>query len=176
MPNEANRALVDLNLTWLRQALILIEGLDDRTFATPPPGLSPHRVGAHLRHIVEFYDCFFEGLPSARVDYDQRKRDKSVEKIRGKAIAKVRSIIRCFEEARLLEDARLSVHMEDANSATWLQSSIGRELQALSSHTIHHFALIAVTLRVHGVEVHPDFGMSPSTLRYRDAKFRDAAA
>jgi len=43
-------------------------------------------------------------------------------------------------------------------------------LQALSSHTIHHFALIAVTLRLHGIQVDPNFGMSPSTLRYRTAR------
>jgi hypothetical protein len=46
-------------------------------------------------------------------------------------------------------------------------SSVRRELQALSSHTIHHFALMAVTLRAHGLEVDPAFGMSPSTLRYQ---------
>jgi len=47
-----------------------------------------------------------------------------------------------------------------------MESSVSRELQVLSSHTIHHFALIAMTLRLHGVEMDPDFGMAPSTLRY----------
>jgi hypothetical protein len=47
-----------------------------------------------------------------------------------------------------------------------MPSSISRELQVLSSHTIHHFALIAMTLRMHGVELDAEFGMAPSTLRY----------
>jgi hypothetical protein len=49
-------------------------------------------------------------------------------------------------------------------------SSTGRELQTLSSHTIHHFALIAMTLRVLGHKVDRDFGMAPSTLRYMSSR------
>jgi hypothetical protein len=59
--------------------------------------------------------------------------------------------------------------MEDADSngvrEGFMESSISRELQVLSSHTVHHFALIAITLRMHGVEIESDFGMAPSTLR-----------
>jgi hypothetical protein len=57
-----------------------------------------------------------------------------------------------------------------------MESSISRELQVLSSHTIHHFALIAITLRMHGVEMDPDFGMAPSTLRYLASKSTAEAA
>jgi hypothetical protein len=48
-------------------------------------------------------------------------------------------------------------------------------LQVLSSHTIHHFALMAVTLRLHGVQIDPKFGMAPSTLRFQSALARGAA-
>ena len=58
----------------------------------------------------------------------------------------------------------------------FLISSVGRELQVLSSHTIHHFALMAMTLRVLGVPVDPDFGMAPSTLRYLDTQAGAEAA
>ena len=57
----------------------------------------------------------------------------------------------------------------------FLMSSVGRELLTLSTHTIHHFALIAITLRAHGVAVDPDFGVAPSTLRHRQ-KTRAAEA
>ena len=69
--------------------------------------------------------------------------------------------------------------MEDAESAavrdSFMESSVSRELQVLSSHTVHHFALIAVTLRAQGVQMDPDFGMAPSTLRYLESKTREAA-
>ena len=85
--------------------------------------------------------------------------------------ASIRSVIYRMEGVSVLgKDTELAVRMENAETDVWLASSIGRELQALSSHTIHHFALIAVTLRLHGIVVDPDFGMSPSTLRYQAAK------
>jgi hypothetical protein len=43
---------------------------------------------------------------------------------------------------------------------------VGRELQYLLSHTIHHYAIIGSILRAQGVEPGPDFGVAPSTLRH----------
>jgi len=171
MARETCKELVQVNIGWLRQALALVGQMDDETFSTSPPGLAPHRVGSHLRHVLEFYQCFLDGLASSRVDYDARKRDESIERGRQSATTGIRSIVSRLEEVSSFEeDWELDVRMEDANEDVYLTSSVGRELQALSSHTIHHFALIAITLRVHGLEVDPDFGMSPSTLRYQAAR------
>ena len=68
------------------------------------------------------------------------------------------------------DDVEIAVRPEDApNADEFLQSTIARELQVLSSHSIHHFALIAVTLQAFGVSVPPSFGVARSTLRYREA-------
>jgi hypothetical protein len=48
----------------------------------------------------------------------------------------------------------------------WSQSTVGRELQYLLSHTIHHYAIIGSILRAQGREPGPDFGVAPSTLRH----------
>jgi len=168
MAIEICRELVSANVGWLRQALSLVNQIDDATFSSSPQGLAPHRVGSHLRHVLEFYECFLSGLEASRIDYDARKHDETLERNRHSAAAKICSIIQRLEEASSLpEDSRLAVRMENADEGVYLSSSVGRELQALSSHTIHHFALIAVTLRLHGLEVDPTFGMSPSTLRYQ---------
>lgn len=168
MAIEICRALVSANVGWLRQALSLVNQIDDATFSSSPKALAPHRVGSHLRHVLEFYECFLSGLEFSRIDYDARKRDETLERSRHFAAAKICSIIHRLEKASTLpKDAMLAVRMENADEDVYLSSSVGRELQALSSHTIHHFALIAVTLRLHGLEVDPTFGVSPSTLRYQ---------
>lgn len=169
------RELIDLNVTWLRQAYVLVNELDDATFVTSPADLAPHRVGSHLRHVLEFYECFLEGLKSGRVDYDRRRRDVTVENGRRVAAARISAIICSLERATLNPHCVLAVRMENDEDGVYLQSSIGRELQALSSHTIHHFALIGVTLRLHGFPIDPEFGVSPSTLRYNAATSRKAA-
>lgn len=168
---ERQNLLVEANIRWLRQARELLEQISDATYATSPRELAPHRVGGHLRHILEFYECFLDALESSHIDYDARQRDTAVEKNRQAAVAKIQSILRALEtEPRLREDSIIWVRMEDAQAngtaESFMTSSIGRELQMLSSHTIHHFALIAVTLRMLGYEVDRDFGMAPSTLRY----------
>lgn len=174
-------ALVEINIGWLQQVLRLIQSIDDREFATPPASLRPHKAGAHLRHVLEFYECFLEGLAAGFVDYDSRRRDPSIETSRAAAAERIVSIVRRLRSVvQIQEDAPLQVRAEDADGLgledPYFASSSGRELLTLSSHTIHHFALIAVTLRAHGIEVGPDFGMAASTLRYHARRAEADAA
>ncbi len=169
MPN-ATESLIAINVAWLRQALELLDTISDDVFRTPPPNMAPHRVSSHLRHILEFYECFLYGAGVGVVDYDARRRDEAVERCRQHAAARARLVLRGLESLPWPGSHPVCVRMEDAaagEGSPLLHSSVARELQALSSHTIHHFALIAVTLRGHGIDMHPDFGTSPSTLRYR---------
>jgi len=172
--------LIETNVGWLHQALRLLERVDDAAYSTTPPGFAPHRAGAHLRHIVEFYRCFLEGLESSHIDYDARRRDETIEFSRDAAAAALRSIIASLQMRTELQGERIVwVQMEDVEASgvreSFMESSISRELQVLSSHTVHHFALVAITLRMHGVEMEPDFGMAPSTLRYLASKTKEAA-
>jgi hypothetical protein len=165
-----NSVLIEMNVRWLRQALALLDRLDDEVYTTSPRGFAPHRAGGHLRHILEFYQCFLNGLDSLHIDYDTRPRNAAIEESRDAASAAIRSIIGALEFSPAVRaDCIVWVRMEDADATgvrdTFMESSIGRELQVLSSHTIHHFALIAMTLRMHGVAMDPDYGMAPSTLR-----------
>ena len=36
-------------------------------------------VSQHIRHILEFYVCLYEGLKTGVVNYDNRKRDLRIE-------------------------------------------------------------------------------------------------
>jgi hypothetical protein len=169
--------LITSNVRSLREALGLLDQIDDKTYAEAPSGFAAHRTGAHLRHIVEFYECFLDGVESGHIDYDARKRDQAVEGSRRVAKKKISDIIRRLEtSAALRNDAILWVRMEDSPQELiddpFLMSSPGRELQILSSHTTHHFALIAMTLTAHGITVHPNFGMAPATLRHLSSASR----
>jgi hypothetical protein len=150
--------LIQVNLEWLRQATDLLNRLSPSAYG---------EVSGHMRHIVEFYECFLDGLPAGRIDYDARSRDQTLERSAVAADARIHLLSGRLKSApELRGDALVCVRLEES-SAT---SSVGRELQVLSSHTVHHFALIALTLRAHGVAVDPKFGVAPSTLRYRAAK------
>jgi hypothetical protein len=168
---ERQQFLVATNAALLEQAIDLLERLDPATYRACPPGLEPQRASGHFRHIIEFYECLLEGRTMSHVDYDSRRRDADLERDPLCASARIRSIVeRLTSTTDLRFDSVLWTRMEDADSfggpATFLMSSVGRELQMLASHTVHHFALIAMILRLHGVELDPGFGVAPSTLRF----------
>jgi hypothetical protein len=177
--HQRQSALIATNIRWLRQALSLLDRLDDTIYSAAVPGFAPHRAGAHLRHVLEFYQCFLDDLDSSHIDYDARRRDESIECSRHAASIAIRSIIHALDSRAELGERIVWVRMEDAEASgvreSFMESSISRELQVLSSHTIHHFALIAMTLRAHGVQMDPDFGMAPSTLRHLASKTAEAA-
>ncbi len=163
--------LLDTNLEWLRQAESLLARLSDSSYANAAPTAHGNKAGAHLRHVLEFYEAFTHGLATGCIDYDARCRDTLIERSRGAALQRIHLLAHQLAHLRsTLTDCALHVRIEDADSFNqdfWLASSAARELQALSSHTVHHFALIAVALRAHDIEVPADFGFSPATLRYQ---------
>jgi uncharacterized damage-inducible protein DinB len=162
----------------LQQGAALLERLDDARYAGANGLPVRSGVGAHFRHCLEFYDNFLAGLARGRVDYNRRERDPLTETDRAFALTKIAITIDALENLPVHDGARpLTVRVEDAAAEAWCQSSVGRELQSLLSHTIHHYALIALLLRLQGVEPGADFGVAPSTLAFwREQSARVAGA
>lgn len=151
----------------LHQALELLDRLGDAQYASPRGAWSP--VGAQLRHVVEHYQCFLEGLPEGRVDYDARRRDAAIEASRTHAKSVVADLDRALAGLAAAPETPLEVQMRCATDDTepsWSRSSVGRELQFLVSHSVHHFALIKLLIAGDGVDVPEDFGLAPSTLAH----------
>lgn len=162
--------VLEPNLALLRQGIALLGELTDPMFLRRRGEWSP--VASHYRHVIEHYQAFLSGLPDGRVNYDDRARDSRLEASRAGSLEATRSCLRGFEALEPLVERALLVHMEggdDAAPPDWRDSSIGRELQFLASHTVHHFALIRVLLDESGLVLPADFGIAPSTLAYRRA-------
>lgn len=163
-------AALDQNLELLRQGIDLLERIDDRIYRREgSSGETSYRVGPHVRHCVDAYNCLLGGLAERRVDYDARARGADVEAERAagrRALADVAAGLECLRA----EDAHLALRVKVDTQAeapgAWSRSTLRRELQFLVGHTVHHFALIALILRRHGFEPGREFGVAPSTLRH----------
>jgi hypothetical protein len=178
--HERHIHLIEANVAYLSQALEMLRTLTDQRYVQLCPALPGQRVSSHLRHVIEFYESFLNGLNEYRVDYDARQRDRPLESNREIAIQRIRDLIdRLSYDPRLHGDWVIWVRAEGATQANlrdgFLVSSVGRELQCLASHTVHHFALIGYLLKLMGEEAPEDFGIAPSTLAYR-ASLRKADA
>lgn len=158
---EANRALLD-------QGLDLLSRLADGQYAARRGGWAP--VGAQYRHVLEHYHCFLAGLPTGEVDYDSRQRDAELEQSPRRAADATRTVQAALRTLAGSNSARpLRVQSRTslgADEPEWSDSTLGRELQFLVSHTVHHFALIKLLLAPEPIELDADFGVAPSTLAH----------
>jgi uncharacterized damage-inducible protein DinB len=160
--------ILEANAELLEQAARLIQSIDDATYVRPAALFEGQRIGGHIRHVIEFYEGLFRGLQDGRVDYDARCRDAAIESKREAAISRLQTIaVLLRTDSRLRANRMMWVAGE---GAAYAESSIAREFQAICSHTVHHFALIAVLMRYYGLPVPSDFGVSQATLRYRAAQ------
>lgn len=160
------------NIHFLEQGLRLLGALDDERF-TAVVQRGQGAAGAHLRHVLDYYRCFLHGLESGHLDYDARCRDRSVETDREAAAAAIGELVdRLGTIERDLFDRELEVKVDAAawsDQALRTRSTVGRELQFLLSHTVHHYALIAMLLRLQDFDPGDEFGVAPSTLEHRRA-------
>ncbi|MEM9382025.1 MAG: DinB family protein [Planctomycetota bacterium] len=179
--------LVEDNLTVLRQGHDLVRVLDDAAYSQNAPSLALSGVGPHLRHVVDFYERFLTALEAAapddgpyavRIDYDARDRDPRVETDPNHALAVLE---RTIERLRAVPEhpiARVEMTLQvRSDGSPWIDSTVARELQSLVSHTVHHYALIAIAVRSQGGAPDPEFGVAPSTLRHwSEQKERERAS
>lgn len=125
-------------------------------------------VGAHLRHIVERFHCFFEGHQNQYIDYDNRKRDQQLEQSLANAKNALTDFTASFNKLRRSEVVTTNVSESvDANQPpVVVQSTIKRELMGLVTHTTHHLAIIIMLVNEQGGSLPAELGKAPSTLIY----------
>lgn len=168
---QPKEILIFKNIEFLRQGRELIARLDDGLYCASVPPLSQSGVGVHFRHCLDYYRCFLAGLPSRRIDYDARLRDPQLETDRRIGMERIDQLSQQLHSAAELDaDLRLLISVDNPagehRDLLWSPSTLMRELQSLISHTVHHYALIAMLLRSRGCEPDPEFGVAPSTLEH----------
>lgn len=152
----------------IRQCAQLLELLNQDSYVSQVEATSS--IGAHMRHILDRYYCFFAGIQSGVIDYDARKRDKSIEENIEAASFALTSLSRRFDGLKLEKvlgqtvEVRESVHPECPLAQ--IPSTFDRELMGLISHSTHHLAIIALVAKSLGYEIGDDFGKAPSTIVY----------
>lgn len=164
--------LIEDNQGCLRQGIELLHRCSHEDYVSKAGHCFDSSVGGHIRHIIDHYHCLFEGLGSApaRLDYDARGRDTTVESDPAAGIAALERVSTALGDLDQDLHTEVLVKMDSGSDYRqhWAPSTLQRELQFLLSHTVHHYALIATICALGGPEVPARFGVAPSTLRYRE--------
>ena len=134
-----------------------------RARLAPPVSAS---VGEHVRHCLDHVSALLAADPSAPLSYDRRHRGTTVEIDPTEAlrhIFQLKSGLDAWTTRSLDDPIRVTSMIAVSGETVTGWSTLARELAFVVSHTIHHQAIIAVLLAVHGYRVPERFGHSPST-------------
>jgi len=130
-------------------------------------------VSQHIRHILEFYVCLFEGLKIGVVNYDNRERDPRIENDKLFTLELIKElkekINNQVDNNNLILELKYGGISENNIS---LSTNYYRELAYNIEHTIHHLAIIKQSIINHFnyIELPNHFGIASSTVRYVNQK------
>jgi uncharacterized damage-inducible protein DinB len=127
--------------------------------------------GGHFRHVIQHYESFFTGLDHGHIDYDHRDRSSAIETDTTSArmaldILRNRFAVQTFSEKPLT----VLQNYDPSLPKMPVASSVGRELTFLISHSIHHYAMISIIMRLHQIQPSEYFGFAPSTIYYLESE------
>ena len=165
--------LIESNVLTLESAISVLRSLPEDKYSHTEAPIFEASLGKHIRHVIDHYLSFERDIIKGSVDYDQRKRDTQLELDKEYAIKRIKDVQQWLHALRheASSNQRLEVVIcSNVNipDGAVSGSSITRELQFLQSHSIHHFALIAIMLRFYGLVVPREFGIAPSTLVHEE--------
>ncbi|HQR70741.1 MAG TPA: DinB family protein [Burkholderiaceae bacterium] len=160
-------AIIDANVAVLRRHEKVLKRMHDDDYQCRLDGVFGGSIGVHTRHILDHYACFFRGLESGNLDYENRDRDPELEANRRAAIAAITHVCGALTGRKSLQrDRSLLLSALSAHQPAQSVTSVHRELEFLLGHTLHHHSLLAVMCRLLGVSIEPGFGFATATLRH----------
>jgi uncharacterized damage-inducible protein DinB len=163
------RSLVRENNALLESGIGVMTTIPEELYRAGHDSALQGGIGRHFRHVIEFYQKLLE-READEVNHASRRRDPRVEQDPAYAsvvYSNVQSSLAGLEHED--PDAELVVVTEFLDSHVQpvrARSTLARELANLASHTIHHYAIIAILIRGGGADVPEHFGVAPSTLRF----------
>ena len=166
---------MDLTITAklvLDQLVILLDQMEDEDYAINIPALNAS-VSQHVRHILEFYICLFEGLKTGMINYDSRKRDPRIEKDKYFTLELIIEIKEKINNQVANNDLILELkYGEESEGNISLSTNFYREIAYNIEHTIHHLAIIKQSIidQFKYVVLPNNFGIASSTVRYVNQK------
>ncbi|RUR26720.1 hypothetical protein ELY33_16555 [Vreelandella andesensis] len=179
--SNATALLVEENVQTLEQVATLLQCTSDVVYQQRLGNQQTQSLGKHVRHILEHYQTLLEALAGSdqqkAFDYEQRQREAALENDPNHALTRVRALqTRLKTYTSVPHDTLLTLHypVEEIPASSRLPaatslpitSSLGRELAFLTSHSIHHMALLCLFCEQLNIVLPSNIGVHPSTLRF----------
>ena len=153
----------------LEQLADVLGGIIDSQYVTKPVGVFRSSVGGHVRHCLDHVRALLAGLERGEIDYDVRERGTAVESDRSAAIDSARRLaaaVRSLPKASLPQALSVRVMLTADGRLAEFETTLGRELAFVFSHTIHHNAVVGAMVLMLGADLPAAFGYAPATIAH----------
>jgi len=151
----------------LKRGIKLLNNISDEHYSNTSIAPYYSSIGSHVRHILDVFDCVFEGLESAEVNLINRKRNNLAENFTEHGIQYFNEII---EKIKQLENENLDKIVKVTDDLglgiLTVNYTLSAALIQAHSHAIHHFASVGYVISQLGIDLpDEDFGFNPTTPR-----------
>jgi uncharacterized damage-inducible protein DinB len=166
-------------MTILQQLQAVIGCLRDEQYAMKPVGVVHSSIGAHVRHCLDHVRALLSAIEAGELDYDQRDRGTAIETERAAALAAMKSMrnrLASLSADVIDQPLQLSVLMTSDGVPFRFETSVGREMAYVLSHTIHHNALVGTMVKTLGGWLPDRFGYAPTTTAHEKTRAATACA
>ncbi|MGV6830959.1 MAG: hypothetical protein ACWA5P_05300 [bacterium] len=158
-------SIINASLKTLNKSISILGALSNQQLRDN--SVSPYysSVGCHLRHVMDFYNCLFNGLEDKVIDLTSRERNELFECHCEIAIEHTQSIKEKLLQLKNREDSDLITVYDDLGLGKISMSyTLGSLLSQANSHAIHHYAIISYILDRLEIKIEDkEFGYNPST-------------
>lgn len=158
------KIIVQSALKTLKKSEYLLDRLTNEQLCNN--SVSPYysSIGTHIRHILDFYECIFNGNVKNRIDLIARPRNKDVELKCDCAKDYLKSIINKLNTLDFKADKPIVVVDDLSLGIVEIPYTFAALLAQANSHTIHHYAIINYILDALNISIEDsDFGYNPTT-------------
>lgn len=156
----------------LLRGVSLLQYISDEDYSNTTIAPYYSSIGGHIRHILDVFDCIFEGLSRNEINLINRKRNELAERHTSHGINYITATIKKLKNLNP-EDFNKIVNVTDDLGLGVVSANytlVGILIQA-HSHAIHHFASVGYVITQLGIQLpDEDFGFNPTTPKQKITK------
>ncbi len=151
----------------LQRGVNLLNSINDAQYSDSSIAPYYSSIGIHMRHILDVFDCIFEGLETKKVDLSARKRNELAENKVDFGLQYFEEVIAKLESLRSVDmDVKVEVKDDLGLGIVTANYTLASAFIQAHSHAIHHFASIGYVISQLGIQLpDSDFGYNPTTPR-----------
>jgi len=153
----------------LERGIQLLKCISDDEYSNTTIAPYYSSIGGHMRHILDVFDCVFEGLDSKDINLINRKRNELAENYTKNGIEYFEKIVADLQTVKTQDFNKIVKVTDDLGlgviTANYTLSAI---LIQAHSHAIHHYASVGYIISQLGIKLpDEDFGFNPTTPRVK---------